>query len=799
MKIVFLCFLMVGFFFSSSAQNIKAINAAALYNQLLQLKNCNTVLYVAAHPDDENTRLLTWMANVKNYRTAYVSLTRGDGGQNLIGSEQGEQLGIIRTQELLAARRIDGAQQFFTRAYDFGFSKTSEETLRLWDKEKVLSDLVFIIRSIKPDIVIARFPKDKRAGHGHHAASGILAEEAFLAAADPTKFPEQLKILTTHKGTRMLWNSFNFGSTNTTNENQFKINIGDYIPLLGKSVGELASESRSMHKSQGFGVALQRGDITEYFDTWQGTTPKNNLLDGVNTSWADINGGESIEKDLEAILSSYDFKQPSKVTQNLINVYDKIKTLNNNWHLKNYKLQQVKNLILQTAGINIEVLSTQNFIAQSDSLLVNLQVINRSDIPTIFNNASLFKNTIEGNSKLLIPNKLNSFVKRISNINSTITTNPYWLQKPVAKNMIQVETNIGEPENRSEFMATVNLSINGKAIDFMVPIEYKLTDPVKGEQLQPLHIVNNRKVEPVKNVQLMQGQKSAIVNYKTIDNLTFKQANEDSLIKGKEKEGSFTAVSKVYEGNLFAQLTYNKTQQIINYDHIPLQYYEKIAETKIVTDLIKIKGKNIGYINGAGDKVVESLKEMGYTVTILDKEKLEQENLNKYDAIIAGIRAYNTNAWLIEVYEKLMQYIFKGGNLIVQYNTNNSLGPLKNKIAPFNFNISRNRVTEENAKIIMAVPEHAIFNKPNKITTKDFEGWVQERSIYHAEAFDSSKFIAPIIMNDENEKPDNGSLIIAPYGKGNFVYTGIVFFRQLPAGVTGGYKLFANLIALGKK
>ena len=796
-------FLAILFFiinFTCIGQHLKTPSSSVIYNQLLQLQNGNTVLYIAAHPDDENTRLLAWMANVKNYRTIYTSLTRGDGGQNLIGSEQGEQLGIIRTQELLAARRIDGAEQRFTSAYDFGFSKTSEETLQLWNKEKILSDLVFIIRSTKPDVIIARFPKDKRAGHGHHSASGILADEAFIAAADATKFTEQLKTVSVHKATRMLWNSFNFGTINTTNDNQFKILIGDYNALLGKSVGEIAAESRSMHKSQGFGVPMQRGDITEYFETWGGSAPKNELLDDVASSWDKVPGGHEINILIDSVITNYNYKIPSNSTKILTEIYSKINALNDSWHLKPFKLQQIKNLILNTAGVYIEALSTQNFIAKSDSALINIQIINRGNIVVKITGANLLNEKLTLDAKVLPTNKLITFTKKIVQLNNINTSSPYWLQRPIVNNMFQVATeDIGKPEDRLAYAAKVNLTINNVDFTVNVPIEFKLTDPVKGELLQPLQIINNRKIELEQHVLLTQERKKILLNYDIIDNLNFKLNAGDNLIKGRRTTKNIPIDNSNENKDYTAFLTAAKTEEIINYDHIPLQYFEKISQTKIVKELIKIKGKNIAYINGAGDKVVECLKEMGYSVTILDKEKLIHEPISKYDAIITGVRAYNTNAWLVNAYDKLMQYIFDGGNLIVQYNTNNNLGALKNKLGPYAFDISRNRITEEHAKVTIAIPTHLVFNKPNKIVATDFNNWVQERSIYHAEKFDTTKFIAPILMNDTGEKPDNGSLIIAPYGKGYFVYTGIVFFRQLPAGVAGSYKLLANIIALGKK
>ncbi len=301
------------FAYCSHAQTPKTFTSSEILLQLKKLNVLGSVLYIAAHPDDENTRLLAYLANEKMYRTGYLSLTRGDGGQNLIGDEQGIDLGLIRTQELLAARRIDGAEQFFSRAYDFGFCKSPEEALATWGHDKILSDAVWVIRQFKPDVIIARFPEDSRAGHGHHAASGILAREAFDAAADPTKFPEQLKEgVTVWQAKRMLWNTFNFGGNSTQNESQFKVDVGMYNPLLGKSYGEMAALSRSQHKSQGFGVPAQRGTMIEYFETIKGEKPVNDLFDGVDVSWNRVNQ-KNIEDSIAGIISKYHLQNPAGI------------------------------------------------------------------------------------------------------------------------------------------------------------------------------------------------------------------------------------------------------------------------------------------------------------------------------------------------------------------------------------------------------------------------------------------------------------------------------------------------------
>jgi LmbE family N-acetylglucosaminyl deacetylase len=784
-----------------------------------KIKNPNTVLYIAAHPDDENTRLLSWFANTKNYRTAYLSLTRGDGGQNLVGNEQGIPLGIIRTQELLAARRIDGAEQYFTRAYDFGFSKTSDESLQFWNKEEILSDVVWVIRNLKPDIIISRFPKDKRAGHGHHASAGILAEEAFYAAADAKRFPEQLKWVQPWQAKRVLWNSFNFGTTNTTTESQFKIVTGDYVQNIGKSIGELAAESRSMHKSQGFGVPMQRGNITEYFENWGGDAPQNTLMDGVQTSWKDVVGGEDVEAAINNIIKTFDYKNPTASTLALTVLYKLINGIPDTFSAKQYKLNLVNKAIQACTGLYIEALSNQAYIAYNDSCRITIGMINRSNAQISFVKATALENNIDiatdknlmNNNNVLAHNIWYTDKALVQLNTNTPVSNPYWLQYGLVHNRFNIknQAQIGMPEDRRKYQAQFTFNIHGTNINIEVPILYKLIDPVKGELLQPIQVVERSSVIPSNNVVLTKQASVAVVNYmvkhfykgkaamyniKTTDQkIDVQPGTTQNFSTPITSNASTSALSYTNVDGV-----YNKQMHEIHYDHIPTQVYYDSADVKLVHTKINITKKKLGYIIGAGDKLMQGLEQMGYNVTVIEKHQMNIAYLKQFDAIITGIRAYNTNDWLNSSYETLMDYIKQGGNLIVQYNTNSGVGPLKINIGPYPFTIGRTRVTEEDAAVTMNTPKHIVFNAPNKIDANDFKGWVQERSIYHAEKFDSTTYITPITMNDVTEKPDNGSLLITPYGKGNFVYTGIVFFRQIPAGVAGAYKLLANLIQLPK-
>lgn len=798
-------------------------SSAAIYQSLQKLNTTGSVLYVAAHPDDENTRLLAYLANELKLRTAYLSITRGDGGQNLIGKEQGEALGLIRTQELLAARRTDGAEQFFTRANDFGFSKNPEETLAFWNKDSVLADVVWTIRQFRPDVIICRFPTTGEGGHGHHTASAILALEAYDAAADPKRFPEQLKYVSTWQAKRIFWNTFNFGTTNTTSPDQLKIDVGAYNTLLGKNYGEIASESRSMHKSQGFGTAKQRGSNVEYFKLLKGDSVKSSLFEGINQTWGRFKNTEQIQSTINKIIAGYKLQSPELIVPDLVNLYRAISA----WpadnadiaYWKKQKLSEVEALILSCSGLWLEATAADYTVTPGSDIAITAQAIARNKVAANLESVSFMGSDTATNLKLG-SNELYSF-KRTINAGNLQPSNPYWLNSSHGIGMYAVADQAlrGIPENSTNNIISFNLNIEGLKLKVDRPLVYKTTDPVKGEVYRPIEVLPPATINlsekalvftdgKPKTLQLTIKANKANVSgtVKLIAgkgwNISMSNPAFTLAEKGAEAiiEATITADKGVKNGIVQASLqidgnTYTKAIKRIEYDHIPYQFILSDAEAKLVyTDLVK-GPLNIGYIPGAGDDVAAALKQAGYNVTILTDDLLTNEKLDKYNAIVSGVRAYNVNDRLQVHYNKLMDYVKNGGNLIVQYNTNNRIGPLVAKIGPYPFTISRDRVTDETAQVRFTNEKHVALNSPNKITVADFEGWIQERGIYFATELDKN-YETPFSMNDAGEKPSDGSLIIAKHGKGNFVYTGIVFFRELPAGVPGAYRLFANLLAL---
>jgi len=763
------CFCFVVFIVASfdvNAQKPVQMSSGELLHAMKKLNVLGSVLYMAAHPDDENTRLLAYLAKDRQYKTGYMAMTRGDGGQNLIGNEQGTDLGLIRTQELLAARRVDGAEQFFSRAFDFGFSKSTDEALRMWDKEKILSDAVWVIRNFKPDIIITRFPEDSRAGHGHHSGSAVIAREAFIAASDPKRFPEQFQYgVTPWQVKRIMWNTFSFGTTNTTAENQLKIDVGTYIPLIGKSIGEIAAESRSQHRSQGFGSASSRGSATEYFTPVLGEKFEKDPMDGIDVSLARVDGGSEIAVLVNTMINTFNMNDPAASLPQLVAIRKELEKLKDA-HWKKIKLQEVDKLIQMTSGLFIEALSDKFEVKQGDTLKVSLGFNNRSGAQISLMDISMDGMAADYNTLLKKnQNWTNSYLIPISLDHAF--TQPYWLVNDMNKGSFNVTDQrlIGMAQNKPTFNVTAKLNILGTPINYEIPVMYREVDPAKGEFFSPAII------SPAYTISA--APKPILVR---------EADGKGSAIKNEKSASKMNSTSPILKTN-------------IHYEHIPtITYFNKVHQLNIKVDL-KTTGKKIGYIIGAGDKVMDMIELMGYEVTVLGKDDITAEKLKQFDAVITGVRAYNVHDWLNEKYDVLMAYVEGGGNMVVQYNTNSFAGPMtKIKMGPKPFVISRGRITDEDANVVFLDAQDPILNYPNKISSNDFTNWIQERGIYFADDFDKD-YKAIFSMHDSGENDLKGALILRNQGKGRFIYTGLVFFRELPAGVPGAIRLFANLIS----
>jgi len=833
-KLLFACLLISGVVLGQTAPSASLVT---IEQNLKKLDVLGSVLYVAAHPDDENTRLLAYLAQEEHYRTGYLSLTRGDGGQNLLGNDQGELLGLIRTQELLAARKVDGAEQFFTRANDFGFSKGPDETLRIWDKEKVLSDVVWVIRKFRPDVIICRFPTTGEGGHGHHTASAILAQEAFKAAADPNRFPEQLKYVQTWQAKRLLWNTFNFGTVNTTSTDQFNINVGVYNPILGEGYGEMAAESRSNHKTQGFGSPRQRGDAYEYFKTILGDAPQTDLMDDINTSWTRVKGGESIADGVGKIRRDFDIDHPEKSVPALLKLHEKVANVPDEYWQKQ-KTKELNDLIAACAGLWFEAYTAAPEYALGDQMNIRSQVISRYGLNIALDKLTVLQHPeASGSDSGLFIEPMARFALKVENKDKTIPgnalqtysadciaskiTQPYWLESPHSIGTYQINNdgNVGNPENTDAPTVEFEFLIDGVSLQYERKLVYKYADQIRGDVYQPVEITppvtaNIRDKNYIFNSTLPQTVQITLNSFtKSTGSVRIKpiagwkvepdKIDFDGKNKGDEWSAAFT-VSPVSNHpqvtTLQAIVTANGKDfsmgiQHIKYEHIPYLTLFPPSQAKLIDLDLKIAGKKIGYIPGAGDLVPDALKQVGYDVHILSENEIVNGDLSGYDAIVTGVRAYNVNQRLAVEQPKLLDYVKNGGNLLVQYN--NNAGLVTKNIGPYPFTVVNRRVTDEEAKVTVVDPQSPVLNYPNVITNDDFNGWVQERGLYYVSDI-NSKYSAPLKMKDPGESENNGSLIVGNYGQGRFVYTSLAFFRQLPAGVPGAYRLFVNLLSKPK-
>lgn len=815
------------------AQPNSTKSASQIQMDLKKLTVLGSVLYIAAHPDDENTRLIAYMAKHECYETAYLALTRGDGGQNLIGSEQGELLGLIRTQELLAARSIDGGRQFFSRANDFGFSKNPNETLRIWDKNQVVADMVWVIRKWKPDVLITRFPTDGSGGHGHHTASALLAEEVFKYAADPTMFPEQLQYVTTWQPKRLYWNKWIRDGKDDLSK-YLKVDTGIFNPLLGQSYFDLAMESRTQHKSQGFGSGKIRGKQPEYLQFIMGDSAKEHLMEGVNTTWSRIKGGEVVGSLLNEAYKNFSPLNPSLTLPRLISARREIANLlaktNDPTEIywlktKNAELDEV---IKNCAGIWFEITANDYTASPGDSVNATLRIINRSNAHVKLKKIDLSfdeeSNQPEGSESKavdynLAENTLLEVNRKVILSRKSEISQPYWLRKPVIKGMYQVDEQelIGLPEKPQEQFVSIDLDIEGEVFSYTTPLMYKWTHRVDGELYRSFEVVPEvmanikfptyiftENVSKEVAVTLKAGKKNASGTL-SLDlpqgwRSEPQQVNFNLSKKDEELLVSFKVFPPKNASNATAKVKINGTDAVgiirLEYDHIPYQVIFPRAEFKLVKLDVINKAKNVGfYVSEAGDETPNALRQLGCNVVEITDDNFEALDLSQFDAVVTGVRAYNTRQRLKYHNPKMLDYVKNGGVLIVQYNVN--FGLVTNEIGPYPFKISRDRVTEEDA-LIAFNKENPLLNFPNKITKEDFDGWVQERGLYFASDWDS-KYETPFITQDTGEQAKKGIQISAQYGKGIFIYTGFSWFRQLPAGVSGAYRLFANMISAGKK
>ena len=818
--------LIILFYFISNqilSQSNNFYSASNISSMLEKLDVFGKVLYIAAHPDDENTRLIAYLANEKKYETAYLSATRGGGGQNFLGTHLKDNLGLIRTQELLEARKIDGGQQFFTSAIDFGYSKEPIETLNFWNEEKILSDFVWIIRKFRPDIIITRFNQTPYITHGHHTASTMLADKAFNLAGDPSAFPEQLKHVKIWKPKRLMWNTSRrfFNLDDYDIDKMIKIDVGVYNNKIGKSYNEIASESRSMHKSQAFGSLRRRGSEVELIVHTQGVKAENDIMDGVDTSWDRIKPNNALKSYLRQAKDSFNIDKPYQIIDYLSLAHRELnRVFDRDW--RSIKKNEIKNLIKASSGLFFEALSNVELASYGEEVKIKFDVINRSPYPIKLDKIQLNEKEFIIDDSLK-NNKLFSVEKSFQLPLEHEVSEKYWLKNPSEFGSYNIDDQklITEPDNKPVLEAKFIFKVNGQQISYISPVTYKLNSPINGDEYRPFNIGNPIYLNPKNDLEYLVNTNKKNLEVEVISgannisariyldapegtkvdpefyDINFKNNNEKKLLNfNVSLSDNKNSINKVSYNAKIDDKIFSRGINKIIYSHISHQTRFPKSEVSLIKFDLNVKAKNIAYIMGSGDKIPESLSLVGYKVDLFEKNDINIDNLKDYDALIVGVRAFNSDKSLLDIKPQLMNFMESGGNVIIQYNTSRNLDV--NKFSPYPFTLSRNRVSQENAPVRIINSKHPALNYPNKISLEDFNGWVQERGLYFPNSW-SNDFETIISSNDKGESPNNGGILISKVGEGYFVYTSYSWFRQLPAGVSGAYKIFTNLISLGKK
>ncbi|NJC25960.1 PIG-L family deacetylase [Neolewinella antarctica] len=816
---------------SVRAQMADRPTSGELYAGIEKLQVLGSALYMAAHPDDENTRLIAYLANVDKVETAYLSLTRGDGGQNLIAPDISELLGLTRTQELLAARRIDGGTQFFSRANDFGYSKHPDETFNIWDKQQVLADAVWVIRKWRPDVIVLRFdPRDPGSTHGHHTASAMIGMEAFDLANDPNAFPEQLKYVKLWQPRRIYWNAYTWRGVpeHMDTTKVINVDVGKYLPLLGESVAEIAARSRSQHKSQGFGSRGQRGEQIEELELLKGDDHdvEGETFGNIDLTWNRVVSGAPIMRALAEIQQNFDFSNPSASVPGMVGVRKIIAALDAN-HYRDVKLRELDDLISGALGLYLSASVDDPITTSGATLELEIEATNRSGQPVQLLSYQILGADVDAAQvgKELSANRPFTKTDTVKLRDDFAGSTPYWLRENWALGMYRVDDQLerGEGESPDPVNVRFSLDIGGEIITLTRPVRHAYTDPVKGEQAQPLEIMPPVFAELDESSYLFTGTEAKSVRVKvtsakadltgTVElrvpeewRVTPDSYEFDIPRKGQEEyftfqlsppagqvSGMIVPMIKLDDGD---DTEYSRKLVTIDHPHLPTQLADLDASAPVAKLDLKTSGKEIGYVSGAGDAIPEALTSVGYNVSVLSAGELATGDLRRFDAIVVGIRAYNVEANMANYNPRLLEYVKNGGTMVVQYNTSRGLKLDQTQIGPYPFQLSRDRTTVEEAEVRILAPDHRVLNYPNKITATDFEGWVQERGLYFPSSWDDH--YTPIISsNDPGEDAHDGGLLVAEYGNGHFVYTGYSFFRELPAGVPGAFRLFVNLVSLG--
>jgi LmbE family N-acetylglucosaminyl deacetylase len=819
----FLALLLCACLFAPAFAQAPFSGTPAIEQSLDKLPVLGSVLLIAAHPDDENTAILAYFARGRHMRTGYLSLTRGEGGQNLIGPEQGDLLGLIRSHELLAARRIDGAEQFFTRAIDFGYSKTPEETMAKWGHDRILSDVVWVIRSFRPDVVILRFSGTPKDGHGQHQVSAILGKEAFSAAADPNRFPEQLKFVQPWKARRLLFNSFSFTREQEKDAaaapGRIEVDLGAYDPVLGVSYSQIAGMSRSMHRSQGMGASQRPGPVKNYLVPVAGDPPTKDAFDGIDTSWDRVPGSAEIGRILAEAARAFEPSHPERAIPLLLKVHPLIAAIHDPWATE--KLNDLDEAIALCAGLWLDANADNYAVVPGSTVEVSYTALNRSSVPMKLESLTLEgmggESRTDAHAAELAANQpVNAQLKYTVPVDQPYSQ-PFWLREPRHGDTYTISDQrlVGQPDDPPVLTLRFRIQSGSVTFDLVRPVRHRYVDRVDGEQTRALTVVPPVALNLPRDMVLFPDNHPRSVDIDVRADAP-KQAGDVRLAldpgwdaqpatrpftqeKVAEQQplafeikpangpdpSELRAVAHVGDRDIGVGML------VISHPPLPPLTVFPPAVVKLVRADVKVTAHKIGYVMGAGDEMPDAIRQLGCEVTLLSASDLAQGDLSGFDAIVTGVRAYNTRADLRANLPRLLDYARNGGTLIDQYNvTDGNLVPM----GPYPFKIGHDRVSVEEAPVTFTNPSDPLLHTPNEITQKDFDGWIQERGLYFASEWDD-KYQTVLESHDPGEKPQAGGMFYARYGKGVYIFSGYSWFRELPAGVPGAYRLFANMLS----
>lgn len=845
MKLKVASFLLIvaaaGIFLPDAEAQVKPVydrGAAGLEQAIKRLNTSASVMMTGAHPDDEDTALLAYLARGKNARTAYLSLTRGDGGQNIIGGELGESLGVIRTEELLQARRLDGADQFFTRAYDYGFSKTLDEARSKWDEKIVLCDVVRAIRAFRPLVVVSQFSGTPADGHGQHQYAGYITPLAVKAAADPAECG----------GTGDAWQvqrTYRRLGFRSTGEPDIRVNTGTFDTFLGRSYFEIAMEARSQHKSQGQGSPELRGDV--FSGLLNDGKPLADIFDGIDTTLAsnpsfagdqrDAKNAAELASMLVQIDENYRPQRPFDIIKPLALAYKKAVDAEMAAHSAQAKAEfRAKRELLAeavalAAGIQIDALSTSETAAANEKFDVtvsafyppNSQIGVESisiEHPAGWSVAPVESLVAEtgGFYGRGVPRSSRRFSVMIAA--DEAPSQPYWLRSKRAGELFDwTDANdaAGKPFADDRVHAKVAINVAGTLVELIRPIEFRIVDDIRGEIRRRFNVVPALTVSAGETLRIVKHSPNA----QTVHIPAAVTNNSNSTVSGQlalrlpkgwaatperveyniEKPGGsqdldleVSIPANASDGKFTIEVVSGDkvlpTVEKIEYPHIDTHRVYRPAEIRFVVLNVKTTDRKIAYIPGSGDSLAEAAKSIGFDVDVLDQKAAESGDLSKYQTIVLGIRASEVVPNFAKVNKRLLEWMNAGGTLVVQYQRPSYA---RDGFTPFPVSIGP-RVTDEHAVIKILHPEHSLLDRPNKITDIDFANWVQERNLYNF-ASAEGEYTGLLESHDAGEPENSGGLVTANVGKGKYVYCSYSLFRQLPAGVPGAYRLLANLLS----